>query len=399
MKAVLMNRTFLKLWLGQIVSNVGDWFTYVALIIRLHDTGHGAAAVSGLLICQMVSGLVLGQFGGVFADRFNRRRLMIAVDIGRALLILLASVTYSLPGIYVLVFLCGAGGALFQPALSASVPNIVRREDLNAANSLVSTTYNLGFVAGPALAGILVGKWGVAPALVGDAATFLASAVFIIMTKIPQDVLATGPLNLASAWNDMVDGIRYIAGQRQVRTVIVSLLVIMSLSGMINVIEIYFAKDVLNVGDQGFGYMISGWGLGMVLGSLMLGLTKSKVAPITFFLAAILIQGFGVGMVGFAHHLYFALVFLFIGGFGNGMQGVSGLILIQAQTPDQYRGRVLATRRTLAYTGWVVSMAIGGLLPAIMPLRAIYFVVGLGNWVICLWAVRLLRAGREPAAT
>jgi len=398
MLGVFRNRHFMQVWSGQIISNVGDWFTYVALIIRIYSMGYGAVAVSGLLMCQMGSSLLVGLFAGVLADRFDRRRLMVVVDIARAALVFAAVFTHNLLLIYALVFFCGAGAALFQPALSASIPNIVRRDQLGPANSLITTTYNLGFVAGPAIGGIIVGIWGVAPALVGDAASFLLSALLIGLARVPQEAREVGRLDLRATWTEMVEGVGYIRRQVEIKAAVVGLLAVMGFAGMINVVEIYFAKDVLHAGDQGFGYMISGWGIGMVLGSLILGLVKTSWRPVTVFLTAVLLQGFGVGMVGLTHHLYTALVFLFIGGFGNGAQGVAALILIQQEAPDQIRGRVLATRRTMAYTGWVLSMAVGGLLAEVMSLRLIYIVCGLGHAAVVLYALWLLRGAvaRRP---
>ncbi|MCL6450283.1 MAG: MFS transporter [Acetobacteraceae bacterium] len=399
MRHIISNRHFLQVWAGQVISNVGDWFTYVALIARIYQMGGGSLAVSGLLISQMGSALLAGQVAGVLVDRLNRKQTMIAVDLVRAAVIFAAVFSHNLWVIYALVFVAGVGSALFQPALYASVPNLVKPESLAMANSLITTTYNLGFVMGPALGGIITGRWGAGVALLGDAISFLVSAACVALSKVPQEARARGPLNLRAAYDDLVEGLRHIRQRTEVLVVIVTLLAIMSFSGLINVVEIYFARDVLHAGNQGFGYMVSAWGAGMVLGSLLPGLIRAQSRAMALFLAAVLLQGVGVGLVGVAPHLVWALAFLVVGGLGNGAHNVAAAVVIQQATADQLRGRVFSTRRTLAYLGWVVSMAVGGFLPSIMPLRAIYIMTGLSHLLILGAAVGLMqRAGQVQQA-
>jgi len=398
MRSLLRDWNFLRVWFGQIVSNAGDWFTYVALIVRIYDMGGGATAVAGLLVAQMGSALVVGQFAGVLLDRVNRRRTMIAVDLLRAAAIFAAVFAYDLRLIYLLVFTAGVGAAFFQPALHASLPNMVKKEDLEAANSLVATTYNAGFVLGPAAGGIITGTWGTGAALACDSATFALSALAVAMARMPQEAAAEGPLNVRAAWDELVEGFMFVRRRAEVLAVVVTLFAIMVFSGLVNVVEVYFARDVLGAGERGFGYMVSAWGAGMIAGSFLVGFVPPRSLA-RFYLAAILTEGIGVGLVGLSPGLAAALAFLVVGGFGNGAQSVAGAVMIQRTTPDRFRGRALATRRTLGYTGWVLSLGAGGFLPAVVGLRTIYIGVGAAHLGVVALGRLLLRASLGAAAS
>ena len=393
----LRSRRFVLIWVGQLIAQTGDWFTYVAVCTRLYDMGYGATAISGFLISQMAAYLVLGQFAGVLVDRFDRRRTMIATDFLRAACI--AGVIFCRPlwAIYLLVFIAGIGSTLFRPALQASVPNLVEPEAVNGANSLVATAYNFGFVFGPSLGGLATALFGGTWTIAINSVTFLASAALISATSVPRAERPAARLDARAAFTDIREGLAFLRRHPDVLVACISLFFILAVCGMVNVIEVYFAREVLLTDERGFGFMLTAWGAGMMVGALGTGLFRLDKGAMAYMLALVAVEGIGVGLTGFARSLPFALVMLFLGGLGNGAMNVAGATIIQQGTPDRLRGRVFATRFMLAYSAWAASLAVAGYLPALFSLRALYWFAGLWHAGVVLLSVWILAAGRRKA--
>src|SRR5215218_6424138 len=176
--SLLRNVRFLRLWVGQGISFVGDFVSTVALVILVVELSGNATAVGGLLVARLIPTLA-SPLVGVLADRLDRRAILVASDLARAVLILAAVFTRDLVGLYVLVFLMGLARTFFNPTIRAAFPRVVGEGDLTRANALISGTFSVSYAVGPALGGLLVAATGVNEAFVLDAATYLISAAFL----------------------------------------------------------------------------------------------------------------------------------------------------------------------------------------------------------------------------
>src|SRR5205085_5279232 len=176
------NRDFRLLWLGQVVSQLGDWFDTIALFtLVLRLTGSGRA-VGLVLVARFLPSVVLGPLSGVVADRFNRRHIMIASDIARAVVVLgflLVRSAGQVWLVYVLTILQLGFSAFFEPARSAAVPSVVSERELVTANSLSSVTWSAMLTLGAAIGGPVTGWFGTDVAFVADSLTYVASALLI----------------------------------------------------------------------------------------------------------------------------------------------------------------------------------------------------------------------------
>ncbi|MBI3968091.1 MAG: MFS transporter, partial [Chloroflexi bacterium] len=182
------NRDFRLLFAAQVVSYCGDWFLTVALldlVLRLT----GSATLAGLLIlCQTLPMFLCAPWAGTVVDRYDRRRLMIALDVGRiglALLPIAAQSVELLPLAYVSVVGISVGAAFFAPAMQAAIPNVVTGEELGRVNVLMGSTWGTMLAVGSALGGIVAGLFGVAAACVFDAGTFAFSALALWAIRRP----------------------------------------------------------------------------------------------------------------------------------------------------------------------------------------------------------------------
>ena len=187
------NRDFRQLWLGQVVSQLGDWFDTIALFtLVLRLTGSGRA-VGLVLVARFLPSVVLGPLSGVLADRFNRRHIMIVSDVARALVVLGFLFVRSpdqLWLVYVLTVLQLAFSAFFEPARSAALPSIVAPRDLVAANSISAVTWSAMLTLGAAVGGPVTDWFGTDAAFVIDSLTYLVSAVLVWRVRLPQTTAA-----------------------------------------------------------------------------------------------------------------------------------------------------------------------------------------------------------------
>lgn len=209
------NRDFRRVWLGSVVSLFGDWFNTIALFTLIGTLTDSPLAVGGVLATKMIAFATCSPIAGIVADRFDRRRLMIASDLLRALIVLLFLFVRDaehVPLAYVLIYLQIAVGSVFRPAKSASVPNIVRPDQLLTANTIMSATWSTLLALGAALGGLATAALGVEAIFLIDAASYLLSAALLwgasFETPPPKrserGIVATAWADLRAGWSYLI---------------------------------------------------------------------------------------------------------------------------------------------------------------------------------------------------
>src|SRR4026208_1919780 len=216
------NRAFRQLWLGQVVSQMGDWFDTIALYtIILNLTGSGRD-VGLLLVARFVPSFLFGPISGVVADRFSRQRIMIVTDILRALVVLgflFVRRADQLWIVYVLTVLQLGLSTFFEPAKTAAIPSIVEDRELVAANAISSVTWSVMLTLGAAIGGVITGWFGTNVAFILDAASYLLSAALIASISVPKSrkrerqKLTVGR---ALGITETIEGIRYVKDRPRV---------------------------------------------------------------------------------------------------------------------------------------------------------------------------------------
>src|SRR6266576_2838721 len=183
------NRGFRLLWLGQVVSQMGDWFDTIAVYtIALRLTG-STRSVALIMVARFLPSVIMGPLSGVVADRFSRRSIMIAADLLRAVVVL-GFLFVRRPDqmwlVYVLTVLQLAFSAFFEPAKTAAIPSIVSDRELLSANAIASVTWSAMLTLGAAIGGFVAGWFGTDVAFVLDSLTFVASALLIASVRFPK---------------------------------------------------------------------------------------------------------------------------------------------------------------------------------------------------------------------
>jgi DHA3 family macrolide efflux protein-like MFS transporter len=386
---LLTNPAFLRLWAGLSISVLGDWVGHTALTLHIYNVTGSASALATLTIVRSLPVLLFGPLAGVMADRFSRRRIMIFSDIVRALLYALLPFAATFPQIMVVAFLTSSISTLFRPALTALTPDLVKKDQLLEANSLLFSTSNLMMIAGPAVGGFMVGFVGQDWAFWFDAATFLASAlaVFFIVEKWQRSDAAPETQGARSWIKDLAWGLGYIVRQRAVAVMAIEMMIMALGIVAVTVLEVIFVKSVLGAGDEGYGLLVSVAGIGALIGSLLAGWAGKKVSASALFCWTGVLGGltffFYANIRYFPITLIVVLVQMVVFSAGQ----VAAQALLQQLVPEELRGRVFSQ----IITGYTVTHLLGaGLWGAVIDRIGVILVFNVAGGVATLAGLFIL---------
>ena len=349
---VRTNRDFRRLWYGQIVSQLGDWFNLITLQVLLLQLTGSALAIAGIIIAQMIPLVVLSPIAGTIVDRFSRKRVMIIADLSRAA-IAVGFILIDSPERAWLVYPLIAGLAIFtsgfEPARTASIPNVVGMKDLVTANALSAATWSVILTSGGLVGGTVAAVFGRNVAFVLNSVSFLLSAAFIASARIPQ----TKDSRRAdtSGWRNVIEGFRYI-GQHGEILPLLSVKMFWGLAGGLSVLIAIYGQSIFPIVGReaisvGILYAVSGLGTGVgpILARRFAGDSRRRTR---WAIAA----GYGICAAFtllFAHSwsLFMAAWTLLLSRVGGSILWTFSTTLLQMSSEDRFRGRVFAAEQTL----------------------------------------------------
>ena len=359
------NRSFRQVWLGQVVSQMGDWFDTIALytiILRLSGSGR---AVGLLLVARFVPSFLLGSLSGVVADRFSRRSIMIVSDLLRAVVVLGFLFVRRPDQLWIIYFLTVVQLALstfFEPAKTAIIPSIVSDHELVAANAISSVTWSVMLTLGAAIGGVITGWFGTDVAFILDALTYLLSAALIASVRIPKrPPRAKSQLTVGRALGitQTVEGVRYVKHRPRV----LALLLVKpawGLGGGILTLLAVFGEKIFPVGKSaatGIGVLYAARGIGTAVGPIVArrisGEGKQRVQAtigIAFLIGGAFYMAFGVST-----SFIVALIVLGLAHTGGSILWVFSTVLLQRGVEDNFRGRVFAAELALLTLTMAIS--------------------------------------------
>jgi len=369
MLVVLRSRNFFLLWLGQLVSLAGDWVLFVALPFFIFQLTGSILQTGLMFIVQAIPRIVLGSVAGVFVDRWNRRWTMIASDLSRAALLLLLLLVHSISLlwlIYVVSFVQTTIAQFFEPASNAFIPSLVEEERLVEANSLASFNDAVTRLIGPPLGGALFALVGLASVVWIDSATFVFSALMVLLIRLPRKIAQQDTEKEAKRvdrhlWREWLEGVRLIGRSRIVGGVFLAVGITMIEQGMLNVLLVPFVKNVMHGSSVVFGTLITAQGIGSLIGTVLIGRVAKLVKPAYLISGALFIFSivtfiiFNVPVVPVAL-LLIAFAGLFVVGLFVSMQ-----TLLQSYVADSHRGRVFGAFTTMTSLMMLLGMGISTL--------------------------------------
>src|SRR4051812_4723150 len=272
MLATLRHRDFALLWVAGLISVAGDYALMLALSLHAYALTGSAAATGGVFAAALLPRVLLGSVAGVFVDRWDRKRTMIAADLLRAALLLpLLAVTS--PDMLWLLYLVraasGTVGLFFTPAESALLPRLVGEERLVTANALNALNNNIGRLVGPVAGGLLYAAGGLPAVVIVDAASFALSATLIMAIRTSARPERDKPTDAASAWGRMVSewraGLQLVGQNRALRTIFIAAGIGLLGEGTFSVGFTPLVIDVLEGGAAGAGVLASAQAIGGLL--------------------------------------------------------------------------------------------------------------------------------------
>jgi MFS family permease len=365
---------FVKFWAGQTVSNLGSSVTLFALPLLVFKLTGSPLNLGVTSATSFVPYLLFGLVIGAWVDRVDRKRLMIATDVARALLIavipLLADAGQLRVGwIYVVAFLQSTLTIAFDSAEFAAIPSLVNsRDDLVTANGRIQASYYAAQVAGPLLAGLLIAAISVQQVFWLDAASFLLSAASLAMVRrrfnLERDPDAAGAEDgpkRRAIFREVVDGLRYVLGHPVLRSISAMMAIINLLASTVIAQLVLFAKDRLDATDSQVGVLYSAGSLGVVVLSLLAGRLRrhwpfSKVA-----LSALVLDGLSIVALAVTRWYWLALpLWALSSGLGI-LFNINTGSLRQQIVPNEMLGRVISIAGVLAWSAIPIGTLLGAL--------------------------------------
>jgi MFS family permease len=351
------NRNFRLLYIGQTISQLGDWFNAVAVFALLLDLTGSATAVAWMMIVQFLPVAIVGPIAGVAVDRVDRRRLMILADLVRGVLILGRLLVRRREDVwiaYVVMALSVSAQAFFEPARTATIPNITSAEELMPANAVASATWSAMLAIGASVGGLVTAVAGRNVAFVINALSFFASAFFINKTRFNSaPVVKPRPPGLFALTGvpDLLDGIRYVRQHSHVAA-LMFVKAGWGLAGGVLLLLSIFGQRIFPVGGStaaGIGVLYGARGIGAGLGPIALRWIlgqKPTTLRRTIGPAFFIIGGFYMALAG-APTLPIAAFCILCAHFGGSILWVFSTVLLQLEVPDRFRGRVFAAELAL----------------------------------------------------
>lgn len=399
----LRHRDFRLLMIAFTGSSIGTWAYNVALVVWIFDATGSAAWVGASTIVRFVPAVVFSAYGGVIAERFERVRLMVLIDLCSFAIMVLLAVQTALDGPVVLVMITAAVtstlSTVYEPATAALTPQLVGEKDLGSANALRNTIDNGAVIAGPALGAVVLVLGPPPVAIAINAVTFLASAAatsLIRLRSTPVDVTEGGQ---AGPLRQMLVGVKAITSSSTASVLVAYSLVATLVFGIDTVLFVLLSRDILGTGPEGYGYLLAGLGVGGVLAAGLV--TRLERVP----------QLSVVIMAGMVAYCLPTLVFVFVSepavgfvaqvvrGAGTLVVDVLAITALQRTLPRDLLARVFGAFDTMCLLAIIAGSLLVPAVVALIGLNGMLWVSAVGMPAACLLGWPALRRMDRAAAS
>ena len=393
---------FRRLYLAQAVSDVGDGMTYLALFLLVLDQTGSTAALALMSILVALPPVTIGLFAGAWADRADRRRIMLVSDTLRAVVVLAlvpAALAGAVPVIFVLAATQAVLGTFFAPARTALVPRVVPAEGLLAANSLGQMTRMVAGVIGAGITGVIAGVAGATwPVFIVDAVTFILSVLLVV--RVSRELGRPEPATTASIaargmGGAVLDGLRLIARSAPLVAALGGVAVTMLGVGAINVLFIPFLVNDLGASPAWAGPIEAAQTVAMVVSGALLAGMATRLGVSRLFVGGLVGLALSVGLLALVPGPAFLLLVTFAAGAFTMPVQATTMTIVQSATTDGTRGRVAGALNAAIQTASIGSMAAAGILADVIGIRSVFAIGGAMTLVAALVAWALFR--RAPA--
>ena len=422
-RAVLKNKSFLALWIAQIFSQLADRVIFVVFVavIATKFVSTSTAPQSFLYVAFTIPAVLLTAVAGVFIDKWNKKHILIVTNIGRAALIaLLPLFSKSLFGIYTLAFMVSAVTQFFVPAEASTIPATVKKHQLLSANSLFTATMMGSIIFGFVLGDPLINIFGLKEVYIAISSLFLLSTISLLFMKYkPTEGEKTQHKTFKEFTDELKDGFAFIKSNSIILNAMLKLSALFSIIVMMCILAISISQQILYphhaaLGAQKFVYIVAFSGLGMVIGSLIVGkfFKKQNKLLTTFtgftvigfsmiFLTALKLipQGLHIAIpewhlagiyfesFKFTLRMIYCYTFAALLGFGCAMSAIPVQTILHTNVPEAMRGKVFGVQFTLLSTSSTLPIIIAAYAADLIGVINILFLVGIPVALFGVWGI------------
>lgn len=418
---LLHNRGFRAIWGAAVISGLGDRIAAIALYLLIYRLTGSPMDLGLLAATQILPAILLGPVTGLVCDRLNRKGIMVVSDLLSALVVASIPLVQSPTHVYILATLLGCGRQFTGPARMAMLPDVVGRDLVGGANSLLMLTRNVVLLVGPAVGGALVAWRGTDPAFWLDAVTFIGSAVVLTLWRqqeLPMvkamaaaaggEAISTTALEVdgppvattlrgrvAGLWREAVVGLSGVWAHPGLRIAFGFFAVLTFVTAMQQPLVVVFVKDVLAGGDRQLGFIIASAGLGGILGALVGGVAVSRSNPLR--VIALLTALDGILLLAFSVNRSVWLACGLFACFGAlaTLAQIALATYLQRVTPDDRRGRTFGWLGTVVGPLSLAAVFLGPLLAEFIGVVAVLALCGVAELLVAAAGARLRGTGEK----
>ncbi|MEP7361393.1 MAG: MFS transporter, partial [Chloroflexota bacterium] len=380
-----LDARFAAYWLAQTISLFGDRLHQVALAVLVYAVTNSPLATGLVFLAATLPNILLGPIAGTFVDRWEHKRVMIASDLIRAVLVIAIPFAAQMNIVYVypLVFVITAVSLFFRPAKVALLPRIVAEDDVMAANSATWTADTLADILGFPIAGLFVAFLGTAASQLGlaffaDSATYVLSALLLAGISVAPLVRDQAPRAGNAVRNFLLEvgaGWRFLRGQQALmQNTLISALAQLTV-GVTLALTVVYARDALDGTiipyPQNFAAIDTAIGIGNLVGGLAVGVIGARFRKGWLVVGGFIVMGLGTVVFGLTGNVVVALVAATIVGIANLVYIIPTQTMFMEKTPIELLGRVIAFRSTLVFGSMTLAMGLAGVLAESVPVGVV----------------------------
>lgn len=406
MRKILDNPSFRNLWLAGLLSMLGSQISRIGLVLYVFEQHDTLSSLAFLVVLETLPGAVVAPFAGAVIDRFNKRDLMIASDVIRALLMTCILIWPTLGVIYLMAALHSIATVFFQPAKSAAIPLILDRRDVAEANGLDQSSSNLVLIIGPIVGAQLLIYFGLAATMIVDVASFLLGAFLISRVAIrrprggdaeieldPEAAAALGTLG------EIREGWSYLRGHQLMMVLNLLLLNALLCAGIWMPLAPFFIRDFLGGAENVLGWQIGVFGVGSVLGGLLAPRWTERLGKGNILILGMLGEGFSMAAYAVTGDLWLSTAMIFLWGIAASAVVVPFYSILQLVVEERFLGRMFTVVKQVENWGIVFAMLAAIVLHELFSSQLILLAGGLLYVGVTAAASALTPSGRALLAT
>ncbi|WP_422661258.1 MFS transporter [Paenibacillus sp. EC2-1] len=375
------NKNIFWMFIGMLISRLGDGIYSVTLIAAAYGITKSGSGTGIVLASFAIANFIFGSVSGIFSDKINRKKLIIwSSFICGCIIVLMSIFSYAnMLNIFMLStlsFLLGGATQFFEPTVNAVIPSLVKNEELTVANSTIGMTESIGYLAGPALGGILLSFLSLETVLIINASTFIVAMVTGMFLNVNTE--QTKKDGNTKFINEVFLGFKFVINNKTIRNLfLVSSVGLLAYSPFFVILPVFLDKNLtISIENQSsiIGFIYSALALGQLLGYSAIVYLKLK--PYQYLLLSYFIQALGFGLISLYTSQYLIVTSIFFCGFAFGICASSFNSLLQKSTPNYLLGRVYGVNYTLSGVISPLGRSASGILSDFIGGRVIFVLMG-----------------------